>query len=167
MKFRFIIALLFLCSGAYLFGQESYSPVDSLSVPPVFKIGEYEEQYPLLYETYDEILLSVCGDDMYVAFDRWMDMLHQMESYADQINFDLKGLKVWLKVFWDTSGRIDYLAYHLKPNSRNFEDLDIKAFFKSFTNYYQMAVESNSRFSHHGSAQFPTTLIPGVARSKN
>jgi len=135
-----------------------------LDLPKVFQIGEYEEQYGLLYETYHDILLTVCDDDMELAFGKWMHMIEEMEYYAHEIDFDLKGVKVWLKLFWNSDGTIRYLAYHLKPNSLNIDTAELSAFFVSFVNRYQMPVKTNLKFTHNGSAQFPTALIPESSR---
>ena len=138
--------------------------VKELSLPKVFQIGEYEEQYGLLYEVYHDILLTVCNDDMNLAFSKWMDMIAEMESYAHQINFDLNGVKIWLKVFWNEDGSIRYLSYYRKPKSRNIDTSELSAFLSSFMNVYKMPVNSKVKFTHNGSAQFPTALIPMESR---
>ena len=76
-------------------GEGIHSLGDTLDLPRVFLIGEHEEKYGLLYEEYHHILLTVCNDDMNMAFGKWMDMLSEMEAYAETIDFDLKGVKVW------------------------------------------------------------------------
>ena len=131
-----------------------------LTLPKVFLIGEHEEQYGLLYEVYHDLLLSVCHDDMELAFDKWLHMLSEMEGYASEIDFDLNGVKVWLKVFWDPDGTIRYLSYYLKPNSINIDTAELSAFFSSFMNRYQMPIQTRLKYTHNGSAQFPTALIP-------
>ena len=68
-------------------GQSSEIEVDSLILPKVFLIGEYEGQYPLLYETYNDILLTVCHDDMNLAFGKWMDMITEMEALCQSDQF--------------------------------------------------------------------------------
>lgn len=138
--------------------------VKELSLPKVFQIGEYEEQYGLLYEVYHDILLTVCNDDMNLAFSKWMDMIAEMESYAHQIDFDLNGVKIWLKVFWNEDGSIRYLSYYRKPNSRNIDPSELSAFLSSFMNVYKMPINSKVKFTHNGSAQFPTALIPMESR---
>ncbi len=137
---------------------------DSLTLPKVFLIGEYEDQYGLLYETYHDILLSVCHDDMNLAFDRWMYMITEMEEYAQSIDFDLDGVKVWLKIFWAADGTIDHISFFRKPNSRNVDTSELSAFLSSFMNHFQMPIESKVRYTHNGSAQFPTMIIPPQAR---
>ena len=139
---------------------------DSLNLPKVFLIGEYEEQYGMLYEEYHNILLSVCNDDMNLAFNKWMDMLSEMEAYAESIDFDLKGLKVWLKVFWLDDGRIKHISYHLKPHSKNIGTEDLSAFFSSFMNHYQMPINTTVKYTHSGSAQFPTMIIPPESKKE-
>lgn len=137
---------------------------EKLDLPKVFLIGEHEAQYESLYEKYNEILLSVANDDMTLAFDKWMNMLVAMENYADQIEFDIKGVKVWLKLFWNKDGTIDHLSYFLKPNSRNVEYAKMSAFFSSFINNYQMPIQAHAHFTHSGSAAFPTFATRNVTR---
>lgn len=133
-------------------------------LPKVFLIGEHEDRYGALYEEYHEILLAVCKNDMTVAFDRWMHMVTEMEEYAKTIDFDLNGVKVWLKLFWNNTGAIDHLSYYLKPDSRNIEVAELSAFFSSFMNHYTLPVESTVKFTHNGSAQFPIGVMPPTAR---
>jgi hypothetical protein len=138
--------------------------IKELSLPKVFQIGEFEEQYGLLYEIYHNILLTVCHDDMNLAFDKWMYMIGEMEAYAHKIEFDLNGVKLWLKVFWDEDGSIRYLSYFLKPNSRNIDTAELSAFLSSFMNVFRMPIQSTVKYTHNGSTQFPTTLIPAETR---
>lgn len=140
------------------------SQIKELTLPKVFQIGEYEEQYGLLYEIYHDILLTVCNDDMNLAFDKWMNMISEMEVYANKIDFDLNGVKIWLKVFWNEDGTIRYLSYYRKPNSRNIDPAELSAFLSSFMNVYQMRQKSTVKYTHNGSAQFPTALFPAESR---
>ena len=162
MYVKLIIALFILVAylPTTLQGQES----NELDLPPVFLIGEYEEQYALLYEEYNEILLSVCHNDMYVAFNKWISMLNDLETYAQSIDYDLQGVKLWLKVFWNEDGTIDYISYYPKPKSKNVNFTEITALLKGFCKVYEPSINSNVKFTHHGSAQFPTSTMPGSAQ---
>ena len=155
--------VLFGVAGSTMAQSDETAP-DTLTLPKVFLIGEHEEQYGLLYETYHDILLSVCHDDMNLAFGKWMDMITEMEAYASQINFELRGVKVWLKVFWSTAGNIEHISYYLKPNSRNIDTPELSAFLSSFMNHYQLPIKSGVRFTHNGSAAFPTAMIPALSK---
>lgn len=157
----YAVSIAFFCS-LNLIAQVDVSETDSL--PKVFKIGEYEEQYGSLYEEYHDILLSVCNEDMSVAFDRWMHMLMEMEEYSKAIEFDLNGVKVWLKLFWNSNGSVDHISYYLKPDSRNIDVDELAAFFSSFMNHYQMPIDTKVKFTHNGSAQFPTSIPRPVSK---
>ncbi|MCB0669555.1 MAG: hypothetical protein KDC80_27210 [Saprospiraceae bacterium] len=169
--FNTIVVVLYLSWGFAQDGNNALviqdPQVKELDLPKVFQIGEYEEQYGLLYEVYHDILLTVCDDDMNLAFNKWMDMIAEMESYAHQIDFDLNGVKIWLKVFWNEDGSIRYISYYRKPNSRNIDPADLSAFLSSFMNIYKMSVDSKVKFTHNGSAQFPTAMIPLQSRKKD
>ena len=126
------------------------------SVPHVFLIGQNETSYEKLMTDYGTMLLTVSENDMKVAYSRWIDLLTQMEEFSEEQNFDLKGLKLWLNVFWNEDGSIQHIVYHPKPNSRNTRTEDISSFFETFIDTYDPKIKSSYKFSHYGSAAFPT-----------
>jgi len=131
--------------------------VDSTILPKVFILGQHEKAYEKLFDQHSTVLLEVCNDSMDIAFDKWLSMLEEMEAYANSIDYDLKGIKVWLNVFWNKDGSIKHIAYHLKVNSKNIVHLEeLSAFFSSFMNHYRFPLVSDRSFSHYGSASFPT-----------
>lgn len=135
----------------------SVPTIDSTALPKVFILGEYETAYERLFDKHSTVLLEVCDDDMDQAFDKWLSMLEEMEAYATSIDYDIKGIKVWLNVFWNKDGSIKHIAYHLKVNSRNIEHPEeLSAFFSSFMNHYQFPLVADRNYSHYGSASFPT-----------
>ncbi|MBK9212053.1 MAG: hypothetical protein IPQ18_06055 [Saprospiraceae bacterium] len=150
-----LIVFIFMSFGlAAQASHSGYAGVDSL--PKVFLIGEHDKGYEKLNLTFDEVLLSVCDNDMSVAYEKWVALLIGMENYADQIKYDIKGVKIWINIFFEKDGTIKHIAYHLKPSSRNIKTEELTAFFSSFMNHYKLPIKANSRFSHYGSASFPT-----------
>ena len=87
--------------------------------PKVFLLGDDENLMNSLSKNYPTLLMKVCKDDMEVAYNVWMEMLSDMEAYATKINFDIRGTKLWMNVYWNKNGKIEYIGYYLKPNSRN------------------------------------------------
>ena len=100
--------------------------------------------------------MKVCQNDMDVAYDKWMIMLSDMEIYAVKLGYDIKGIKLWMNVYWNKNGKIDYIGYYLKPNSRNIKIEELNAFFINFIKNYQMPLTYTGKFYHNGSAAFPT-----------
>ena len=136
------------------FSAEKTVVVDTL--PPVFLIGEHEFEYEAKVKDCDKLLLEVCQDSMQLAYKHWLLMLHDMENYADTEAFDIKGIKIWLNVFWDQDGTINKIVYYPKPNSRNADFTELTAFLEKFILQYQFPLDYKSCFSHYGSATFPT-----------
>ena len=128
-------------------------------LPPVFLIGEYENQYNELIEDYETLLFTVCEFDMDVAFSKWQSMLKEMNSFAERNGVDLDGVKVWLNVFMEPSGEISHLAYYLKPMSKNIDAAELNAFFKEFIKDYRFPLLSKTTYSHYGTASFPVFPI--------
>ena len=131
-------------------------PGDQDTVPSVCMIGDYEEAIDNMAAEHELLLLSVCEDDMQVAFEKWMSMLQEMEIYAESIEFDLKGLKLWLNVYWYENGAIRHISFFPKPRSRNMDNKEIEAFLKSFMKRYRFPIASEEKFAHYGIAHFPT-----------
>lgn len=125
-------------------------------LPKVFMIGENELEYESMVRDCNTMLLSVCQDSMNVAYDNWLTMLSDVENYAKSEDFDIKGVKIWINVFWNKDGSLKHIVYYPKPNSKNMDFDALTSFFQSFANNYKLSLEHVSCFSHYGSASFPT-----------
>jgi len=85
-----------------------------------------------------------------------MGLLSDMEQYAEKSDFDIKGIKIWLNVFWNPDGTIKHLVYFPKPNSRNMDFKLLTKFMEKFRTTYEMESLTAKCYSHCGSASFPT-----------
>ena len=151
-----ILGLLFVFMTISATAQKADSEIRQTKQPKVFLIGEQPQVFEDLSISYDKLLLDVCDDDMNKAYGKWVDMLQEMEKHATDINFDIKGVKLWLKVFWEKDGTIAHIGYHLKPDSKNVKTKYLSAFLKSFSQNYKTRCEAEVRFSQYSSASFPT-----------
>ena len=156
---RYILTIIFFAGFLYASAQPesaNYQIGENSSLPDVFLIGEYETAYEKLVQGSGDMLLTVCNDSMDEAFSQWNTMLHHMESYAEEQNFDIKGVKIWINVFWNSDGSIRHIVYYPKPNSKNINYQDLTTFFKQFKEAYKLSLNHVGRFSHYGIASFPT-----------
>ena len=128
---------------------------DTVQLPKVFVIGDYETEYDLMTLKYPNSVLSACGDDVNQAFRLWMALLQDMQIFAEKTHFELNGAKFWLNTFFAEDGSIDYMAYYLKPNSRNISEKDMKTFLESFMSQHKIAKNNKSGFAHYGHVSFP------------
>lgn len=156
---KLLFPILFILIGGFsqlsAFSSDANLIHGDTLLPPVFLIGEYETQYSEAIEAYETLLLTVCENDMVEAYSKWVSMLEEMEAYSEEVDFDLKGLKVWFTVFWEPNGTISHLAYYLKTVSKNMDHEELNAFFKSFISNYRFPLVHSERYSHHGTASFP------------
>ena len=143
----------FLLITSIGFGQQK-STTDA-KIASVFFIGEDEKNYEKLVEKYNTMLFAVCSNDMELAFDHWSVLLKDIEDYANKSNIDIKGVKLWLNIFWAKDGKIDHIVFYPKPNSKNMNYDSVKAMFKGFIATYQSPLKHTTGFSHYGSAAFP------------
>lgn len=143
-----------LCSSFFLSTTINLLATD---LPQVFLIGEHEKEYEQLIIDYNTNLLTACDNDMQGAFKKWISMLKELEAYADQLEYDINGVKFWLHVFWDANGKIKHLAYHLRPNSRSVDTDELGSVLKGFINQYRFPLTTDRKFSHYSTAYFPMT----------
>jgi hypothetical protein len=141
---------------ALIFCVALSSPVIGQSLPAVFSMGQNEEAYEKLCQEHARTLLAVSDNDMKKALNNWLEFVKSVQDYAGSIKYDIKGLKVWIHVFWNTDGSISNLGYFVMPNSRNFKPDELNAFFGSFIRQYHSNLRSDKKFSHYTSATFPT-----------
>lgn len=141
------LLFLFLAAATHLQGQ---------TLPKVFVLGGDEALYETLTAEYSESMLTACGGNMEVAMGKWLGMLQEMEQYAKKVRYDLKGIKMWMQVFWDKDGTINHIGFRLRSDSRNVRNEEIMAFFSSFMNRYKFPVAYGQRYSHYVGVTFPT-----------
>ncbi|HMG14041.1 MAG TPA: hypothetical protein VK590_01270 [Saprospiraceae bacterium] len=137
---------------------KSLGNTDTVELPKVIVIGEDENAYEKITVQHSKLLLAVCNNDVDLAFKYWIGMMKDIQVYADKSKFDIKGVKMWLNVFYNADGSIKHMAYYLKPNSRNINEKEMKGFLISFMNQYTFGVKDKNAFSHYGSVSFP--LLP-------
>ena len=121
----------------------------------VFVIGENEKGYETLSQTYKKTLLDACNSDMVVAFEKWILMMQDMEEYANRINYDIRGVKLWFHVFFNADGTVQNIGYQLRNESRNINPEEFRGFLISFMNRFKLSVNFEEGFSHYSIASFP------------
>lgn len=158
-----IVSLFMLCISLHQItcAGNTYPLPDSMKLPKVFILGEYEKDYEKLQAQYGSSLLSICEYDPERTFISWAQFLIDMEDYSESINYDLKGVKMWIEVYWLPNGSLKHIAYALKPQSRNVETKELSAFLSSFINHYKPRFQPNKKISHSAHAFFPLTAQVG------
>lgn len=125
--------------------------------PLIFEIGKDEQHYRIMCEAYPETLLTWKKDDYTQTALLWFDFLKSMETYADSIQFNLSGLKLWLHIFWNEQGGIDHIGYYIHPESRQIKQAELNAFLSAFSRLADKPnFKSGLKISHYTSASFPT-----------
>ena len=153
----FLRISLCLCFCSIL--QSSFAQQNQQRVRRAFVLGENEETYDQLRETYARTLLTVCKDDHERAFASWITLMNALERYAEKIDdIDLNGVKLYLNVFWNEDGSIAHFGFLPMPNSKNVKIENMVAFFSAFTRQYvpNPDLVSDKKFSHYTSVAFPT-----------
>lgn len=123
-------------------------------------IGENELEYEQLMSDCTTPLLYITDNSMDEAFDIWTNMLAQMTSSASDQGLDIKGVKIWINLFWEADGSIKKIVYYPKPKSKNMDFDQLTAFFQTFAEDYNLDIDYETCFSHHGTAAFPVKPKP-------
>ena len=123
----------------------------------IFEIGKDEQTYRTICEAYPETLLTWKKDNYTQSALLWFDFLKSMETYADAIQFNLKGLKLWIHIFWNEKGEINHIGYFVHPASRQIDKKELNAFFSAFSRLADKPdFKTGMKISHYTSASFPT-----------
>lgn len=128
------------------------------TMPKVFVLGYNESAYDHLSVEYQASLIEVNDEDSDQAQKMWTTMIVEMEAYADMLEFDIKGVKMWMHVFWNEKGEIKHIGFYLKPTSRNIDANELTSFLMDFMNNYYVPRDFESKFSHYSGSgvAFPT-----------
>ncbi len=163
MKHIIVIAVILLSLMVSLAAQPLTAPraaevstVQKGQYPAVFLIGEYSDAFESLSRQYKISLLNACEDDMDLAFAKWIELMRAIELYSEKQNYDIRGVKMLIKVFWAADGSIEHIAYYLKPNSRNIDTEILSSIFTNFAKEFKTTLNYGEDYSHYGSASFPT-----------
>ena len=127
-------------------------------LPKVFIISDDQATFEQLSAQYNTSLMDVCKDNDEAAYAKWTNMMHAFEQHADKNNINVKGVKMWVKVFWGADGSVEHIGYFLKPNSRNAKLEEMTALWRTFVEKYHLPLDEGStvaKFSNYGSVSFP------------
>ena len=123
--------------------------------PRVFIMNENELLIDKLSDKYNNFLIEACDNDLDKAHEKWNKTLIAMEKYAKLWNYDIKGVKIWVKIFCNKRGYIDYVAYSFNPNSKGVDTEIFTKFLSRFIRVYRLDIRYSDHFSHYGRASFP------------
>ena len=149
IKFIFIVVL-----AGFAFQASGQSLNDEL--PLVFTVGEHGKMYEQLVSECETPLVELSSNSMDSAYVYWLQQMGQLEVHADTSGFDIKGVKIWINVFWNPDGSIKHIAFFPKKSSRNVDFDELKILLNAFAKKNRISLNCNSCFSHFGSASFPT-----------
>ena len=136
------------------------------SIPDVFLLGEYESTYENLVTNCSDQLLGVADNSIEEASRQWLVFIKDIETFAEKNEFDIKGVKIWLSVFWNPDGSIGHIAYFPKPKSRNIDYMKFTQLLRIFSVKHKLKLKSTNCFSHNGIASFPSFADEYLKKSK-
>lgn len=149
-----VIIALFFPKADTMAQSSGSSSGGTTSLPQVFKLGDYSQQYEMLVPG-QQSLLWACGGDMKSAHAKLYSMMRDMETFAKTTGYDLDGVKAWLHFFFREDGSIRHIGFHLKPNSKNVDVNGFSAFLTNFSQQYKFPIKSAVPYSHYSTFSFP------------
>ncbi len=157
-----LLAVLFFLTAA----QAKPYAVKADSLPTVFALGQFDgEPFESLKAGYQTQLLTVCRNDMEMAYYLWVHVLKHIETESVKTGFNMDGVKLWLYIFWNKDGTIKNMAFYPKPNSKNIKNEDMAAFLAAFCKTYKFPMGAATNFSHYSTANFPVLVEKPVEMS--
>lgn len=151
MNYLFTLLLTF-CFGQQLLAQSN-------NLPKVINVANNSKILEDLSSTYKSSLFSASDADFIKTTQNWQKVLVGIEKYAEEIDFDLKGVKIWIKVFFAKDGNIEHITYILAEDSINMDTIELEAFFRSFMKNYKLPESHDQKFSYDARVLFPLYLM--------
>ncbi len=148
------LALVLGAAAASAFSPAGPQP-KTKALPTVFLLGEYEANYDELVQTYPLSMLEACACSKEDAFSKWIGMLNELDIYARKQNVDIRGVKLWLHVFYNADGSVKHIAYHLRPNSRQLDAEVIVPLLEGFARQYRFPITGDQGYAHYSTGAFP------------
>ncbi len=163
----FILSIFtFEAAGQTSLASKGHQPL----LPVVFDLDDHENQYEGMKTNYGS-LLDVCQGDMSAGRSKIISMMKEMEGYAASVGYDLKDINAWMHFFFRPDGSIEHIGFHLKPQSKNINLEDFKAFLAGFTREYKFPVAASAKFAQFCSFSFPLVNVahaaPATLNAKN
>jgi hypothetical protein len=152
MRFLVVLFVVFVTSTTWIQAQDEAT---QQVWPPVINVAQNSAALDALSNTYQSSLFSASNADFRETVNNWSIFLRSMEQYAEEIDFDIKGVKVWMKVFWAKDGSVNHLAYALSDRSININLTEWEAFLRSFIRNRKMALQHSKGFTYDGRIMFP------------
>lgn len=121
-------------------------------------IGDDEEKLSSLSLECSDMLLQVKDNSMTKAYDTWIRMMADLEQFTELQGYDIKGIKLWMNVFWNQDGSIKHMTFYPKPTSRNTDFKELSQVINDFASEHRLALTHSNCFSHYGSVSFPTYI---------
>lgn len=149
---KLFIVLFLVTAGRFTAGVSAQAE----ELPVVFLLGEHEDRYLELSQSYPAVFVALFHNDLDAAFDVWRNFLMDVEDYSARINFDLRGVKLWLTLYVRPDGQIAHIAFYPKPNGKLLPNDQLAAFFRQFARERRLPVTWDKGFQHSASASFPT-----------
>lgn len=151
---RFIILLLL----GYFFVLPSLQAQQARSnkaLPKIINATQNSAALEELSNQYQSSLFSASDTNFVTTINNWRGFLQLMEEYSETIDFDIRGVKVWMKIFWAKDGTIDYLVYALSDRSINIDVIEWEAFLRSFVRNTKLPIKFHRGFTYDGRVMFP------------
>ncbi len=82
-------------------------------------------------------------------------MLNELDVYSRKQSVDIRGVKLWLHVFYNPDGSVKHIAYHVRPNSRPIDATVIGPLLEGFARQYRFPIASDEGYAHYSTGTFP------------
>lgn len=150
MKKSFLLFFLFFSINMLLSAQKLSTVID---------VSQDSKILRRLSTKYKSSLFNASDTSFVKTIQNWQQVLVALEKHSEETKFDLKGIKLEIKVFWSKHGKIDYITYYILQESINIDYVSFQAFLRSFIRIYELPVHYKKRFSYAGKAIFPLYLM--------
>jgi len=151
MTAKIFTSLLVLLLSQTMWAQTAF--------PKVINISNNSKVIEELSSVYKHSLFLASENDFVKTMENWKRALTDMEQYANEIDFDLKGVQMWMKIYWAKDGNIDHITYYLLDKSINIDTKELEAFLSSYIKNKKLPIKYEHKFSYDSRVVFPLYLM--------
>jgi hypothetical protein len=152
MRFITVLLLGYCFVIAPIQAQQARS---NKALPKIINAAQNSDALEELSNQYQSSLFSASDTNFVTTINNWRSFLQLMEDYSETIDFDIRGVKVWMKVFWAKDGNVDHIVYVLSDRSINIDVIEWEAFLRSFIRNNKLPLKYRRGFAYDGRVMFP------------
>ena len=153
LKYISIIVLFQLL--AYPLMAQKSKEADEVLYKKVFLINDNGDKFDKLSQVYGSTLFSACHFEGELYTNTWSNVVKTIQESCVNGGLDINNYEIWIKVFFDTSGSINFIGYNPTSSSKPIDSKKFEEILNKMIENYNCGVKSTDKFAQSSRILFP------------